>query len=113
MAGSIFHITSPSDAEQLLEAGRLSPDSLEAEGFVHCSTAAQVVGSTARHFGADANLVLIELDPQLVEHEISWPEVYPGQRYPHVHGPLSASSVVAVHLWREADRARWSPDPAG
>lgn len=103
----LFHISSPDDAERLRSTGRHEPVSLATEGFVHCSTAAQVVASTERHFAADAELVLVELDPELVEDDVRWPEVYPGQRFPHLHGPLTASSVVSVHPWGPADRRAW------
>jgi uncharacterized protein (DUF952 family) len=112
-AGSIYHIAPPADAERLRRSGSLEPGSLAAEGFVHCSTADQVVATTDRYFAGETDLVLVELDPDLIGHEISWPEVYPGQRYPHVHGPLPAAAVVAVLPWSEADRRRWRPEPRG
>ncbi len=106
----MFHIASPEDAERLRGDGVLAPPSLEAEGFVHCSTAEQVVATTARYFEPDASLVLIELDAEAdgVRGRLRWPEVYPGERFPHLHGPLVASAVVAVHPWGPGDRARWS-----
>ncbi len=104
---SIYHIASPEDAAVLRAASMLAPPSLAAEGFVHCSTAEQVVATTARYFPPDAELVLIELDPAAVGAEISWPEVYPGQRFPHLHGPMPATAVVAIHPWGPDDRVRW------
>jgi uncharacterized protein (DUF952 family) len=103
----LFHITDPRSVDQLLDHGTLEPPSLQGEGFVHCSTAAQVVGSTDRHFEVDAELVLVELDPDRLGSELRWPEVYPGERFPHLHGPLRADSVVAVHPWSRADRDAW------
>ena len=104
---ALFHITSPQAAEDLVAAGVLEPPSLAAEGFVHCSTADQVVGSTARHFPPGEVLVLLELDQGQLTSEVRWPEVYPGQRFPHLHGPLPADAVVAVHPWGPEDRQRW------
>ena len=104
----LFHITNRADADRLIERGELSPPSLESEGFVHCSTAAQVIASTARHFEPGADLVLVELDPELVEADVKWPEVYPGERFPHLQGPLQVESVVAVHPWGPTDRVRWA-----
>ena len=103
----IFHIAHQGDVDELEMAGSLEPPSLVSEGFVHCSTAAQVLDTTARYYPADAELVLIELDQEVVGADVRWPEVYPGQRFPHLHGPLLADSVVAVHPWGSADRANW------
>ncbi len=93
--------------DRLSQVGVLAPPSLNGEGFVHCSTGAQVVGSTERHFDPGVELVLVELDPDRLESELRWPEVYPGERYPHLHGPITAESVIAVHPWSVADRQRW------
>ena len=106
----LFHITSPEVADALLADHDHSPASLEVEGFVHLSTAAQVVQSTERHFEPDADLRLVEIDPELLQAEVRWPEVYPGERFPHLHGPLNASAVVQVHRWCHGDRAVWSAD---
>lgn len=85
----------------------LRPPSLESEGFVHLSTARQVLGSTERHYAGDADLVLIEIDPDGLVDEVRWPEVYPGEHFPHLHGPLRHESVVAIHPWSAADRGAW------
>ncbi|MEM8903913.1 MAG: DUF952 domain-containing protein [Actinomycetota bacterium] len=105
--GRIFHITSPDEAARLLETGRLEPPSLATEGFAHCSTAEQVVATTQRWMADVDDLVLVELDVERLDADVRWPEVYPGQRFPHVHGPLTAEAVVAVHTWRPADREAW------
>jgi uncharacterized protein (DUF952 family) len=105
----IFHIATAAEADRLHRDGELTPASLADEGFVHCSTASQVVATTGRYFECGADLVLVELDPATIDAEVSWPEVYPSQRFPHVHGPLIASWVVALHPWREADRRSWQP----
>ncbi|MEM8926128.1 MAG: DUF952 domain-containing protein [Actinomycetota bacterium] len=104
----LFHIASAAEADELQQMGERRPPSLDGEGFVHLSTAAQVVGSTERHFPAGAELVLVELDPELLVDDVRWPEVYPGQRFPHLHGPLTADAVVAVHPWGPDDRRRWA-----
>jgi uncharacterized protein (DUF952 family) len=103
----IFHIATPDDAERLRGDGVLRPVSLLDEGFVHCSTAEQVVATTARYFKQDAELVLIEIDVGAVEGLIRWPEVYPGQHFPHLHGPVHLTAVVAVHPWGPTEREAW------
>ncbi len=89
----IFHITTPADADRLLGTGTLDPPSLATDGFVHCSTADQVVATTERWLAGVEDLVLVELDVERLEADVRWPEVYPGQRFPHVHGPLNGCAV--------------------
>jgi uncharacterized protein (DUF952 family) len=104
----LFHIASVAEADGLVTEGVLVPASLVTEGFVHCSTAAQVVATTQRWFEPGAELVLLEFDPELLDVDVAWPEVYPGQRFPHPLGPLKAEAVVARHPWGAADRVRWN-----
>lgn len=104
----VFHITTAGEADRLMVEGALSPVSLASEGFVHCSTAAQVVATTARWFDPEAELVLVELDLEQLDHDVSWPEVYPGERFPHLHGPVTAGAVVGVHPWGPVDREQWA-----
>lgn len=103
----IFHIATPADADRLAADGTLSPPSLAAEGFVHCSTGTQVLATTERWFAPDADLVLLELDPDRLDADVDWPEVYPGQHFPHVLGPLNASAVIARHPWDPEARRQW------
>ncbi|MFV0523700.1 MAG: DUF952 domain-containing protein [Acidimicrobiales bacterium] len=103
----VFHITTPTAALELAERGELRPSSLALEGFIHCSTAEQVVASTRRHLDDVDDLVLIELDPARVGETLRWFESYPGQWFPHLHGPLLADHVLAVHPWRPDNRTRW------
>ena len=110
---SIFHIADPIDADRLCSQGWLRPRSLAAEGFVHCSTADQVVVATERHLAGVDDLVLIEFDPSRLDAELRWPAVYPGERFPHVHGPLNGDAVVAVHPWRPPDREAWAKGMRG
>lgn len=105
----LFHITTQAHVDTLQSAGELRPPSLASEGFVHFSTARQVVGSTERHYADDAQLVLLELDPEELAADVRWPEVYPGERFPHLHGPINREAMVKVHQWRCADREHW-PD---
>ena len=103
----VFHIATPAEAERLRADGHLEPDSLATEGFVHCSTASQVVDTTARYFEPDAHLVLVQLDTDMVENDLQWPEVYPGQHFPHLHAPVEMAAVVAIIPWGPAERERW------
>ncbi|MEM7338302.1 MAG: DUF952 domain-containing protein [Actinomycetota bacterium] len=104
----LFHIASPEVAERLEANGVVEPPSLASEGFVHLSTVAQVVVSTERHFAVDAELCLVELDPERLD-DVRWPEVYPDEHFPHLHGPLRWADVIAVLPWGPDDRAAW-PD---
>lgn len=66
--------------------------SLDDVGFIHCSTT-EVWPATLERFyaGCDEPLVLLTIDPALVEAEI---EVEDG--FPHIYGPLPVAAVTGV-----------------
>lgn len=66
--------------------------SLAEEGFVHCSTAGQVQATADRFYTGRSDVVLLTIDPDLVDAEI---RVEGG--FPHVYGPVPTGAVVAAH----------------
>jgi uncharacterized protein (DUF952 family) len=110
-AARVFHLATIEDWEAAQRSGLIAPASLEDEGFVHCSTAAQLAGTIDRHFaGADA-LVLVELSAHVGE-ELRWEQSRPGEAYPHLYRAIAAIDVAGVHRWRRAsDGSTHLPDP--
>lgn len=58
----IYHICRRGEAEKAFAAGFYAPDSLQTEGFIHFSTAAQVVGV--------ANVFTISNDCNFIDFDI-------------------------------------------
>ncbi len=64
------------------------------DGFVHLSTAAQVVETAARHFVSESDLVLVALDPVRLGAALKWEVSRGGALFPHLYRPLLAADVV-------------------
>lgn len=92
----ILHIATPADWAAAQRAGQLAPPSLATEGFVHCSTRAQLPATLARHFRGAAPLVLLVLDADAIAADLRWEESYPGEQFPHLYAPIPVGAVVAV-----------------
>ena len=75
--------------------------SLDTEGFVHCSDFGTVHLPANRLYAGRTDLVLLEIDPALVDVPVRWEQGAPpdpnGAWFPHVYGPIPAAAVVAVH----------------
>ena len=99
MSDGIFHITTPAEWGEAQRTGSLAPLSLTAEGFVHCSTGAQVEGSIARHFGDHDELVLLRLHPDTIAGALQWEEGRPGEEFPHVYRALTLADVADASSW--------------
>jgi uncharacterized protein (DUF952 family) len=77
--------------------GPYAPPSLVAEGFVHCSTAAQVEHVAAERFAGRDDLLVLTIDPSLLTTEVKWEDSHAdGERFPHVYGPIHPEAIVAV-----------------
>ena len=67
-----------------------------ADGFIHFSTATQVVDSAARHRAGQAGLVLLCVDAAALGESLRWEPSRGGQLFPHLYGALPLPTVVAT-----------------
>ena len=94
----IYHITSKTDWHAALTTNSYAADSLASEGFIHCSTAQQVVHTASRLFKGRGDLVLLCIDTAKVNAGIRHENLAGGaDLFPHIYGPLEIAAVVAVH----------------
>lgn len=108
----IYHITERAawDAAQL--KGDYRTSSLETEGFIHCSTAAQLLRVANAYYQNVPDLVLLHIDPARLGESapLRWePPSHPAsaadaehpatasdEHFPHIYGPLPLDAVAAV-----------------
>ena len=77
--------------------------SLDAEGFIHLSTPAQLAITFARFYAGRTNLVLLDVDDThpAVTELLRWEEIPGGEVFPHLYGPLPIEAVMQVRpYWR-------------
>lgn len=92
----IFHITDAATWAVAQAAGSYRAASLAGEGFIHLSTPAQIIGTANRFYHGQRGLLLLVVDPQLLAAELRYEEAEPGQRFPHLYGPLNLDAVLAA-----------------
>jgi uncharacterized protein (DUF952 family) len=95
----IYHVTSSQRWQRSLAEGEHTESTrgveLADEGFIHCSTDAQL-GPVLQRFYADAtDLVILHIDEALLNAPLVV-EQLPGapEAFPHVYGPINISAVV-------------------
>ena len=93
---TILHITPPQDWEKAKNTGIYRADSLETEGFIHCSTPTQVVRTANLWFKNQTDLLLLFIDSEKVTSEIRYDIVAENQRFPHIYGSLNTYAVFKV-----------------
>ncbi|HEU4328018.1 MAG TPA: DUF952 domain-containing protein [Roseiflexaceae bacterium] len=93
----ILHIIPHADWRRAQAEGLYRAGSLESEGFIHCSTPAQVLAAAGAHFRNVGGLALLVIDPTRVAAPIVYEDSYgSGQEYPHIYGPLNLDAVEHV-----------------
>jgi uncharacterized protein (DUF952 family) len=94
---TILHITTDAGWAAAQETGSLVSPSLADEGFIHCSTRAQVVATANRIFRGSGDLLLLEVDPAKLTATLKWERATDvGDEFPHIYGPLNLDAVVGT-----------------
>lgn len=73
-------------------------DDYATDGFVHCSTADQVMATANLYYAGRRDLVLLEIDADALGEALVW-EPGAGERaelFPHVYAPIDRRAVVAA-----------------
>jgi uncharacterized protein (DUF952 family) len=92
----IFHIADRSQWEAAQPTGAYRHPSLETEGFIHCSTAQQVVWVANSLFRGQHGLVVLCIASDRLKTELRFDEVAGVGQFPHVYGPINCDAVVKV-----------------
>jgi uncharacterized protein (DUF952 family) len=100
----VVHLCPRNIWELACVVGEYTTDSLEQEGFIHCSRPDQVLWVANNFYSHQPDLVLLWIDPQQLSAETRW-ETVDGQSFPHVYGPINLKAVQMV--------VEFLPDPDG
>lgn len=96
MNDRIFHITTLEVWERQKPTGAYRHDSLDVEGFIHCSDEGQVEQTWQRVFDGQSGLVILEINVELLASELRYEEGEPDEMFPHVYGPINVDAVASV-----------------
>jgi len=101
----IFHITSRTAWDEAQKRGDYRAESLATEGFIHCSTLAQVLPVANNFYKGQSELILLEIEPTLLSATLKWeppsggappPGVAEGDMFPHIYGSINLDAVVKM-----------------
>ena len=100
---SIFHITPRQQWKAAQRQGIYRCESLDTEGFIHCSTLSQVCRVANLFFTGQSGLVLLKIDGDRLQADLRYDpvagvegSVEDGEFFPHVYGPLNLEAIVQV-----------------
>ena len=64
-----------------------------ADGYIHFSTAGQLAETAAKHFGAEADLLLVAVDADRLGDALRYEPSRGGALFPHLYAPLPLHCV--------------------
>lgn len=91
---TILHITQRQAWETAKNLDTYRSNTLDSEGFTHCSTIAQVLGSANRFFNNQTDLVILIIDSDRVKSEIKYEGAEATNLFPHIYGELNIDAVL-------------------
>lgn len=101
----IYHMCKREEWERALATGSYGGSSQDqADGFIHFSTAEQVVESAAKHRAGQDGLVLLTVDSGVLGDALKWEASRGGALFPHLYGALPVGAV------RQSDPLPLGPD---
>ena len=93
--GVILHITSKKAWQTAVDT--YLPLDFDQEGFIHCSTIAQVLKPANERYHGQTDLVLLCIDEEKVKAPIIYEDCYEsGTQFPHIYGRLNIDAVQKV-----------------
>ncbi|HET6669112.1 MAG TPA: DUF952 domain-containing protein [Pyrinomonadaceae bacterium] len=102
----IFHIAEREAWDGAEAKKSYRPEMFPVEGFIHCSTSAQVLQVANTRFRGRSDLHLLSIDTDKVEAEVRYENLEGGEQlFPHIYGELPTDAVVRV--------AEFKPDEDG
>jgi uncharacterized protein (DUF952 family) len=117
---TIFHIATKMDWDAAGAAGEYAPASLPTEGFIHCSTAEQVIPVANQFYRGQADLLLLVIDTEKLAARLEYEAPSPpdgsppptsAELFPHLYGALNLDAVAqAVEFPPGEDGAFVLPD---
>lgn len=95
---AIYHMCRRDEWQAAQTSGAYGGSSQDiADGFIHFSTARQVVTSAAKHRAGQDGLVLLRVDPDKLGGALKWEESRGGHLFPHLYGDLPVSAVISAY----------------
>jgi uncharacterized protein (DUF952 family) len=63
------------------------------DGFIHFSTAAQLVGTLEKHFAGRGDLLLVAVNADALGEALKWEPSRGGELFPHLYAALPLAAV--------------------
>jgi uncharacterized protein (DUF952 family) len=91
----VYKVLTPAQWSVILETGRFTGAPIDlADGFIHLSSAHQLVETVRKHFRGQGELVIASFDADVLGGDLKWEVSRGGDLFPHLYAPLLLAHVI-------------------
>ena len=92
----IYHVALPSNWEKYANRPSYQTESLQTEGFIHCSYQNQLPAVLKRYYSGAEKVVILTIETEKLRSKLVAETSTGGEVYPHLYGRLNHNAVVNV-----------------
>ena len=90
----IYHIVTPEVWEKFKDETEYEAESLQSEGFIHCSYRSQLEGVLERYYKNRSKVLILHVNPHLLTANLIADPSTGGEVYPHIYGKINKPAIV-------------------
>lgn len=92
----IYHVVLPETWENFKDEKFYEAESLQIEGFIHCSFAGQLEGVLQRYYKDAEKVLIMEIDTEKLAAKLLDEISTGGEIYPHVYGKINREAIAGI-----------------
>ena len=92
----IYHIVLPEVWEKFKDEYEYEAESLQTEGFIHCSYRNQLDDVLQRYYKDAGRVLILYINPNLLKSDLVAEPSTNREIYPHIYGKINKSAIVDV-----------------
>lgn len=96
MKTMIYHIVLPEVWENFKHENDYEAESLQTEGFIHCSYRDQLDGVLQRYYQNKKKVLILHLNPEFLTSELIAEPSTNQEIYPHIYGKINKSAIMEI-----------------
>jgi uncharacterized protein (DUF952 family) len=92
----IYHIVLPEMWEKFKDEPFYEHESLQSEGFIHCSYRNQLEEVLERYYKNEKRVLILHVSPARLAADLISERSTGGEVYPHIYGKINQTAIVNI-----------------
>jgi uncharacterized protein (DUF952 family) len=92
----IYHIVTPETWEKFADETEYEAESLQSEGFVHCSYRNQLEEVLQRYYSNEKKVLILHINPHRLTSPLVAEPSTNREIYPHIYGKINKSAIAEI-----------------